>query len=79
MLTALVARGKKRGLTHPYLKNYIAARCNPLSRARKNLPACRAALNSMIKTLEEFDLGKIHFGQIQSAAALVAASTIEPA
>jgi ParB family chromosome partitioning protein len=79
VLTALVARGKKRGLTHPYLKNYIAARCNPLSRARKNLPACRAALNSMIKTLEEFDLGKIHFGQIQSAAALVAASTIEPA
>jgi ParB family transcriptional regulator, chromosome partitioning protein len=78
ILTALVARGKKRGLTHPYLKNYIAARCNPLSRARKNLPTCRAALNAMIKALEEFDLGKIHFGQIQSAAALVAASTVEP-
>jgi ParB family transcriptional regulator, chromosome partitioning protein len=78
VLTALVARGKKRGLTHPYLKNYIAARCNPLSRARKNLPACRTALNSMIKALEEFDLGKIHFGQIQSAAAMVAAATVEP-
>jgi len=78
VLTALVARGKKRGLTHPYLKSYIAARCNPLSRARKNLPTCRAALNSMIKALEEFDLGKIHFGQIQSAAALVAAATVEP-
>ena len=78
VLTALVARGKKRGLMHPYLKNYIAARCNPLSRARKNLPTCRAALNSMIKALEEFDLGKIHFGQIQSAAALVAAATVEP-
>ncbi len=77
VLTALVARGKKRGLVHPYLKNYIAARCNPLSRARKNLPTCRAALNSMIKALEEFDLGKIHFGQIQSAAALVAAATVE--
>src|SRR5271167_1590081 len=78
VLTALVARGKKRGLTHPYLKNYIAARCNPLSRARKNLPTCRAALNGMIKSLEEFDLGKIHFGQIQSAAALVAAATVGP-
>ena len=78
LLTALVARGKKRGLTHPYLKNYIAARCNPLSRARKNLPACRAALSSMIKALEEFDLGKIHFGHIQSAAAIAAASAIEP-
>jgi ParB family chromosome partitioning protein len=78
VLTALVARGKKRGLVHPYLKNYIAARCNPLSRARKNLPTCRAALNSLIKALEDFDLGRIHFGQIQSAAALVAAISIEP-
>jgi len=78
VLAALVARGKKRGLIHPYLKNYIAARCNPLSRARKNLPTCRAALNGMIKALEDFDLGKIHFGQIQSAAALVAAATVEP-
>lgn len=78
VLTALVARGKKRGLVHPYLKNYIAARCNPLSRARKNLPACRAALNSLIKALEAFDLGKIHFGQVQSAAALVAAASVEP-
>jgi ParB family transcriptional regulator, chromosome partitioning protein len=78
VLTALVARGKKRGLVHPYLKNYIAARCSPLSRARKNLPACRAALNSMIKALEEFDLGKIHFGQIQNAAAMMAAASVEP-
>lgn len=78
VLTALVARGKKRGLVHPYLKNYIAARCNPLSRARKNLPACRAALNSLIRALEAFDLGKIHFGQVQSAAAVVAAASVEP-
>jgi len=78
VLSALVARGKKRGLVHPYLKNYIAARCNPLSRTRKNLPACRAALNSMTKALEEFEPGKIHFGHIQSAAALVAAASVEP-
>ena len=25
------------------------ARCNPLTRARKNLPSCRAALNSLSK------------------------------
>jgi ParB family chromosome partitioning protein len=78
VLISLVARARKRGLTHPYLKSYVAARCNPLSRARKNLPACRTALNSMIKSLDEFDLGKIHFGQIQNAAAIAAASSIEP-
>ncbi|HZO81643.1 MAG TPA: ParB/RepB/Spo0J family partition protein [Candidatus Binataceae bacterium] len=77
VLGALVARAQKRGLTHPYLKNYIVARCNPLTRARKNLPACRTALNSLVKALEEFDLGRIHFGQVQSAAQLVAAATVE--
>jgi ParB family transcriptional regulator, chromosome partitioning protein len=78
VLAGLVTRGKKRGLTHPYLKNYIVARCNPLTRARKNLPSCRAALSSLVKALEEFDLGKIHFGQIQSAAQIAAATAVEP-
>jgi ParB family transcriptional regulator, chromosome partitioning protein len=78
VLASLAARGKKRGLTHPYLKNYIVARCNPLTRARKNLPSCRAALNSLIKALEEFDLGAVHFGQIQGAAQIAAAVAVEP-
>lgn len=77
LLNALVARGKKRGLTHPYLKNFIVARCNPLSRARKNLPSYKAALNALGKALEEFDLGRIHFGQLQSAAAIAAAAGAE--
>ena len=75
LLTALVARGKKRGLTHPYLKNFIVARSNPLTRARKNMPSCKAALTSLCKALEEFDLGKVHFGQLRDAAAIAAATT----
>ncbi len=78
LLIDLVATAKKRGLTHPYLKNFIVARSNPLTRARKNLPTCKAALSSLIKALEEFDLGKIHFGQIQAAAQIAAASVAEP-
>ncbi len=74
LLSDLVARGKKRGLTHPYLKNFIVARANPLTRARKNLPSFKTALNGLSKALEEFDLGKIHFGQIASAATIAAAS-----
>jgi hypothetical protein len=46
----LVAHGKKRGLTHPYLKNYIVARCNLLTRVRKNIPSCKAALTSLRKS-----------------------------
>lgn len=74
LLSALVTRGKRRGLTHPYLKNFIVARCNPLTRARKNMPSCKAALTSLCKGLEEFDLGKVHFGQLRDAATIAAAS-----
>ena len=77
LLNELVARAKNRGLTHPYLKTYIVARCNPLTRARKNLPSCRAALDSMCRALEQFDLSKIHFGEVRTAAAIAAASAPE--
>jgi ParB family chromosome partitioning protein len=74
LLIELVAQGKKRGLVHPYLKNFIMARSNPLTRARKNLPTCKAALASLLKSLEEFDLGKINYGQIRDAAQIAAAT-----
>ncbi|HVN28497.1 MAG TPA: ParB N-terminal domain-containing protein, partial [Candidatus Binataceae bacterium] len=38
LVNQLVVKGKKRGLVHPYLKNFIIARCNPLTRARKTMP-----------------------------------------
>ncbi|HJU12680.1 MAG TPA: ParB/RepB/Spo0J family partition protein [Candidatus Binataceae bacterium] len=74
LLNDLISRAKKRGLTHPYLKNYIIARCNPLTRARKNVPSCKSALDSMCRALEQFDLTKIHFGEVRTAAAIAAAS-----
>ena len=77
LLGALVARSRKRGLTHPYLKNFIVARCNPLTRARKNLPTCKSALASLTRALEEFDLAKIHFGHVQAAAQIAAATATE--
>ena len=77
VLTDLVARGRKRGLVHPYFKNFIVGRCNPLTRARKNVPQCKTSLNALIKSLEEFDLGKIHFGHIQAASQIAAATATE--
>jgi len=77
LLNDLIARAKKRGLTHPYLKTYIVARCNPLTRARKNVPSCKAALDGMNRALDQFDLSKIHFGEVRSAAVIAAASTAE--
>jgi len=77
LVTDLVVQGKKRGLVHPYLKNFIIARSNPLTRARKTVPTCNSALNSLIKALSEFDLDKIHFGQIRAAAQIAAATATE--
>lgn len=79
LLNDLVATGKKRGLSHPYLKSFIVARCNPLTRVRKNMPTFKSALTSLTKSLEEFDLGRIHFGQIRDAAAIAAAAGAEGA
>jgi ParB family chromosome partitioning protein len=75
LVNDLVARGKKRGLSHPYLKNFIIARCNPLTRARKTMPSCTSALNGLVKSLSEFDLSRIHFGQIRDAAQIAAATS----
>jgi ParB family transcriptional regulator, chromosome partitioning protein len=77
LLNELIASGKKRGLNHPFLKNYIVARCNPLTRARKTLPSCKTALDSMSHALEQFDLSKIHFGEVRTAAAIAAASAAD--
>ena len=78
LVNDLVAKGKKRGLVHPYLKNFIIARCNPLTRVRKTMPTYKATMASLTKSLEEFDLGKIHFGQIREAANIAAAVSSEP-
>jgi len=39
LLTQVAARLKKRGIVHPYVKNFVMARVNPLTRARKTLPS----------------------------------------
>ncbi len=79
LLVELVAKAKKRGINHPYLRNYIVARCNPLSRARRNIPSCKSALSSLVKSLGEFDVTKIHFGMVSSAAQIAAASSVADA
>jgi hypothetical protein len=42
------------------------------------MPTYKAALPSVTKSLEEFDLSKIHFGQVREVAIIVAAVSSEP-
>jgi hypothetical protein len=68
LLTDVVGRLKRRGIVHPYVKNFVMARVNPLTRARKTLPSFDQALAKVQAGLEAFDVDKIRSEDIARAA-----------
>ena len=69
-LTAIVERLKRRGIRHPFVKNYVLARCNPLTRARKSLPTFDQALARLITALGSFDVEKVRHDEIARSAVM---------
>lgn len=67
-LGGVVARIKKRGINHPYVKNYVLARTTPLTRARKTLPSFEQCFKKLRENLEEFDVSKVRYDEIQRSA-----------
>lgn len=67
-LADAVARLRKRGIRHPYVKNYLLARTTPLTRARKTLPPFDQTFRKLRATLEEFDVSKVRYDDIQRSA-----------
>ena len=65
---AVVAKIKKRGINHPYVKNYLLARTTPLTRARKTLPSFDQTFKKLRENLEEFDVAKVRYDDIQRSA-----------
>jgi ParB family chromosome partitioning protein len=63
-----VAELKKRGITHPYVKNYVLARTTPLSRARKTLPSFDQTFTRLVAAIKGFDLSKVRYQDVQRAA-----------
>lgn len=72
VLSNLVARVKKRGITHPYIKNFILARCNPLTRARKSVPGFEETFEKLHRALDRFDVDRIRVEEIARAAGMPA-------
>jgi ParB family chromosome partitioning protein len=72
VLDDVVKRIKQRGITHPYVKNFVLARCNPLSRARKSLPTFEQTFEKLTAALEKFDPERIRLEDIARAAVAVA-------
>ena len=60
-LSDIVAKLKKRGVNHPYVKNFVLARTTPLTRARKTLPSFEVTFKKLVENLEAFDLAKIRY------------------
>lgn len=70
LLGDVVARIKKRGISHPYLKNFILARCNPLTRGRKSVPGFPETFEKLHRALERFDVEKVRMEEIARAAVM---------
>ena len=73
-LGVAVAKIKKRGINHPYVKNYLLARTTPLTRARKTLPTFEQTFKKLRENLEEFDVSKVRYDEIQRSAIMSAPS-----
>jgi len=67
-LGVVVAKVKKRGINHPYVKNYLLARTTPLTRARKTLPSFEQTFKKLRENLEEFDVSKVRYDEIQRSS-----------
>jgi ParB family chromosome partitioning protein len=63
-----VAALKKRGIRHPYVKNFVLARTSPLTRARKTVPSFDQAFSRLLAAIEAFDVAKVRYEDVQRAA-----------
>ncbi|HXH82355.1 MAG TPA: chromosome partitioning protein ParB [Candidatus Tectomicrobia bacterium] len=74
-LGQVVARLKKRGITHPYVKPFVLARTTPLTRARKTLPSFEQTFRRLRENLEAFDASKVRYEDVQRAAVVAPPSS----
>jgi ParB family transcriptional regulator, chromosome partitioning protein len=72
LLKGIVDKLKRRGINHPFVKNFVLARCNPLGRARKTMPSFDQAMDKLIAALQAFDVGKIRQEDIARSAVFAA-------
>lgn len=71
-LAKVVAQLKKRGIRHPFVKNYVLARTTPLTRQRKTLPSFDQTFSRLLANLEGFDAGRVRYEDVQRAGIMAA-------
>jgi len=68
VLAQAVARIKKRGINHPYVKNFLLARTTPLTRQRKTLPSFDQTFKKLRENLDAFDVSKVRYEDVQRSS-----------
>jgi ParB family transcriptional regulator, chromosome partitioning protein len=71
-LAKVVAALKKRGINHPFVKNYVLARTTPLTRQRKTLPSFDQTFTKLLSALEGFDPSKVRYEDVQRSSVYAA-------
>src|SRR5256886_16709396 len=74
LLSNLVAKLKRRGINHPYVKNFVLARTTPLTRARKTLPSFDVTFRKLAESLEGFDVARVRYEDTTRSALMGAAA-----
>jgi ParB family chromosome partitioning protein len=69
-LATVVAKIHKRGIRHPFVKNYVLARTTPLGRARKTLPTFDKAFETLLANIEAFDVDAVRYQDVQRAGVM---------
>jgi ParB family transcriptional regulator, chromosome partitioning protein len=67
-LGVVVDQIKKRGIRHPFVKNYVLARTTPLTRARKTLPGFDQTFAKLLAAIQDFDVAKVRYEDVQRTA-----------
>ncbi len=67
-LGATVAALAKRGIKHPFVKNFVLARTTPLTRARKTLPSFDQTFTKLLANIEAFDVASVKYQDVQRSA-----------
>jgi ParB family chromosome partitioning protein len=67
-LSEAVAALRKRGIRHPYVKNFVLARATPLTRARKTLPSFDVTFKTLAENIRHLDVGRIRYEDVARSA-----------
>jgi ParB family chromosome partitioning protein len=71
-LVDVVAQLKKRGIRHPFVKNFVLARTTPLTLQRKTLPSFDQTFSKLLANIEAFDVAKVRYDEVQRSALFAA-------